>query len=354
MLAALKSRRKNAKSVKKLSIIEKILVASKERRVERCESSTMIRTKRIKKDAKLITSYRPVALKKKQSQRKKKIAQKQVEDRIFKKWVQHRNPNLNRKIDIENHRQRVLRDWFNFLDDDGSGEITRDELGMPLISLGLAPSMIEVDALIATVDQDGSGAIDFAEFEEMLTKESAGPIQKLLQTIQSGELGDPRVTSVRALLTAARRRVICNTLHGFGRPIGNNNSTYLSKKNLKERKTLQELQKIQEKYFADKEAEEVVAKLKAKQLRREKSRTRKNKKQNKTMNVNMKQETTSTQHPPPPPMSTVGKKKKEKFDEIVNDSNIDTYESELDERMRREVYRIQKENPVKKWLPSLG
>ena len=49
------------------------------------------------------------------------------------------------------------------MDEDHSGEISRDELGVPLISLGLASNMVEVDRLIASVDQDGSGDIDFFE-----------------------------------------------------------------------------------------------------------------------------------------------------------------------------------------------
>ena len=91
------------------------------------------------------------------------MSQIEIEKMHFKKWIKHRNPRLNRDIDIKKKRRKLLRQWFGFLDEDHSGEISRDELGVPLISLGLASNMVEVDRLIASVDQDGSGDIDFFE-----------------------------------------------------------------------------------------------------------------------------------------------------------------------------------------------
>ena len=51
--------------------------------------------------------------------------------------------------------------------------------------------MREVDKLIASVDQDGSGDIDFDEFEAMLVNGKSRAYQKLLRTIADGSLGDP-------------------------------------------------------------------------------------------------------------------------------------------------------------------
>ena len=38
------------------------------------------------------------------------------------------------------HRVRMLRNWFELLDTDGSGEVGLDELGEPLVSTGVASS----------------------------------------------------------------------------------------------------------------------------------------------------------------------------------------------------------------------
>ena len=62
------------------------------------------------------------------------------------------------------HEKADLKRWFDLLDVDGSGEVGADELADPLLSTGVAESMQEVRALIATVDKDGSGEIGFDEF----------------------------------------------------------------------------------------------------------------------------------------------------------------------------------------------
>jgi hypothetical protein len=173
--------------------------------------------RRLGQDMRTVATYRRAQKKQAIKRRRVRLAQRATEELQFKKWVRFRNPNLNRKIDRENARQKVLREWFGFLDDDGSGEISRDEIGGPLISLGLAKNMREVDKLIASVDQDGSGDIDFDEFEAMLVNGKGGPIQELLRTIADGSLGDPRVSSVKSLMTTARRRRIVDTMHGYGK-----------------------------------------------------------------------------------------------------------------------------------------
>jgi Ca2+-binding EF-hand superfamily protein len=43
------------------------------------------------------------------------------------------------------------------LDEDGSGSIGLDELEDPLISLGIAESRDEVNKIVLSVDDDGSG-----------------------------------------------------------------------------------------------------------------------------------------------------------------------------------------------------
>ena len=51
---------------------------------------------------------------------------------------------------------------------DGSGEISTDELEDPLLSTGIAQTTADVEALVDEVDKDGSRAIGFAEFLAVL------------------------------------------------------------------------------------------------------------------------------------------------------------------------------------------
>lgn len=49
-----------------------------------------------------------------------------------------------------------MRDYFNSLDEDGSGSIGVDELEGPLIALGLVENRQQVQEIVDLVDEDGS------------------------------------------------------------------------------------------------------------------------------------------------------------------------------------------------------
>ena len=161
------------------------------------------------------------------------------------------------------------------------------------------------------VAQDGSGDIDFFEFEEMLVNGAGGPIQMLLQAIQSGELGNPKVTSVKSLMTAARRRRIVETLHGYGR-----RNTAINAQDVKNRRTVKELQRMA--------AESGGADAAVEMLMKE---DRSNQQTSKELRKSL----------------------------VLNEENVDEDESEMDSRMYEEVYNMVIENdPDKKRLPPLG
>lgn len=59
---------------------------------------------------------------------------------------------------------------FYSFDQDGEGSIGREELGDLLEALGENLSPVEVDEMLAQVDEDGSGQIDFEEFLGMMQR----------------------------------------------------------------------------------------------------------------------------------------------------------------------------------------
>lgn len=65
-------------------------------------------------------------------------------------------------------QKRVLKDWFDLIDRDKSGEIDIEELADPLISAGITKSMSEVKDIVRKIDEDGSSSVDFHEFLKMM------------------------------------------------------------------------------------------------------------------------------------------------------------------------------------------
>ena len=143
----------------------------------------------------------------------------------------------------------------------------------------------------------------FLLVEEMLVNGAGGPIQQLLHAIQSGELGDPRVASVKSLMTTARRRKIVMTLHGYGR-----RSDAISNEDTKNRRTIKELQRMAlERGGADQAVNQLIG---------EGSRV---------VNVG-----------------------------ILDENHIDLHEMELDKQMKDACLVLLENDKTKKRLPPLG
>ena len=99
-----------------------------------------------------------------------------------------------------------FREVFSLFDADGGGSIDASELGECLRVLGQNPSPPELERMIAAVDVDGSGSIEFDEFCMMVTKklQDVSPQQEMLAAFQELDLahqGLLPVDDVRAFLT---------------------------------------------------------------------------------------------------------------------------------------------------------
>eukprot|EP01029_Cantina_marsupialis_P025561 TRINITY_DN6773_c0_g2_i1.p1 TRINITY_DN6773_c0_g2~~TRINITY_DN6773_c0_g2_i1.p1 ORF type:complete len:521 (+),score=114.11 TRINITY_DN6773_c0_g2_i1:124-1563(+) len=145
---------------------------------------------------------------------------KVVHSQQFMTWLKKHNPRQYRKETKKLEQLNDIRKWFNFIDADGSGEISVDELLDPLISMGLARNRGDVENLIAKVDDDQSGEIGFEEFATLLgsssTDKEENPIVKLYESLASGALGDRTNLNIASLISAYRRNVIMSSLMSYG------------------------------------------------------------------------------------------------------------------------------------------
>jgi len=114
-----------------------------------------------------------------------------VHEALQERWLRSRRlgPDALARMD----RKRLLRRWFDELDDDGSGEISGDELLKPLLSAGVVTSAEEFDAMVAPFDVNGNGQLDFHEFSQMLCGDHSDPrtrqLLDLMEMHMRGELG---------------------------------------------------------------------------------------------------------------------------------------------------------------------
>ncbi|KOO20826.1 calmodulin-like protein [Chrysochromulina tobinii] len=76
-----------------------------------------------------------------------------------------------------------FREIFNLVDLDKGGTISKDELGQLMKTLGLKPTQEELNAMVAEIDADGSGEIDFDEFVTVMSR------KELLSQIEPDENG---------------------------------------------------------------------------------------------------------------------------------------------------------------------
>merc|ERR1712166_299998 len=73
------------------------------------------------------------------------------------------------KKGVTDEMRAEIREAFELFDTDGSGSIDSKELKVAMRALGFEPKKEEIIKMIAEVDKDGSGEVDFDEFMTMMT-----------------------------------------------------------------------------------------------------------------------------------------------------------------------------------------
>ena len=71
-------------------------------------------------------------------------------------------------------KTKLMKKIWDRVDVDGDGTLDKDELRQVLVQMGKSPEEIDMDVVMADVDKDGDGEIDFREFEEWFNKQESG------------------------------------------------------------------------------------------------------------------------------------------------------------------------------------
>lgn len=79
--------------------------------------------------------------------------------------------NIVRKKIQDDEDERELREMFRILDKEKRGEVNTNELRWILKNLGDDLTEADIDDMIADVDTDGSGWVDYNEFYKLMTSD---------------------------------------------------------------------------------------------------------------------------------------------------------------------------------------
>eukprot|EP00397_Hematodinium_sp_SG-2012_P060343 GEMP01078446.1.p1 GENE.GEMP01078446.1~~GEMP01078446.1.p1 ORF type:complete len:159 (+),score=50.14 GEMP01078446.1:136-612(+) len=77
---------------------------------------------------------------------------------------------MAKKIQVNFSEDQIeeFKEAFSLFDKDGNGTITAEELGVVMRSIGRNPTNEQLRQMIAEVDEDGSGEIEFPEFLKLM------------------------------------------------------------------------------------------------------------------------------------------------------------------------------------------
>jgi len=121
-------------------------------------------------------------------------------------------------INFDDKERFKLKQYFKSLDVDGSGSIGLDELVDPLISLGIAETVDEVQKIIDSVDDDGSKQIEFKEFLKIIaTSENSAEtgLIDFFKDMIEGKLAGGKISNTlpfNLIISTVRRKKLMSSI----------------------------------------------------------------------------------------------------------------------------------------------
>ena len=79
------------------------------------------------------------------------------------------DPTLNTD-NLTPDEKEVIKEKFLLFDEDGSGSISKEELGAAMRYMGLNPTEAEVQSMLDSLDEDGTCQLEFPEFLKLMSQ----------------------------------------------------------------------------------------------------------------------------------------------------------------------------------------
>jgi len=119
--------------------------------------------------------------------------------------IEHEDYDDEEEFQLTDDQILDFKDAFKKFDEDGSGEISTEELGTVMRMLGHELKQYQLEDCIAFVDSDGSGSVDFQEFLELMkmkTKESQEEteVKEAFRILDRGNRGEIEASVIKEIL----------------------------------------------------------------------------------------------------------------------------------------------------------
>lgn len=118
----------------------------------------------------------------------------------------HKGELMRQKISIPFDKIESYRKAFNLIDEDGSGVISAQEIYQFFDDIGIKINFKEVEDMIAEIDKDGNGEIEFEEFISVMEKVNLekdpeeNEIYKAFQQFDVLKRGYMKVSELKAIV----------------------------------------------------------------------------------------------------------------------------------------------------------
>eukprot|EP00189_Rhodosorus_marinus_P006250 CAMPEP_0113969318 /NCGR_PEP_ID=MMETSP0011_2-20120614/10216_1 /TAXON_ID=101924 /ORGANISM="Rhodosorus marinus" /LENGTH=151 /DNA_ID=CAMNT_0000982893 /DNA_START=106 /DNA_END=561 /DNA_ORIENTATION=+ /assembly_acc=CAM_ASM_000156 len=108
--------------------------------------------------------------------------------------------------ELSKEEEEEIKEAFNLFDRDGDGKITTDELGTVMRSLGACPTQAQVKQIIAEIDPQGTGLVDYSVFESVMKKNkgtglTAEEVCEAFRVFDKEGVGKIAATELRHVMT---------------------------------------------------------------------------------------------------------------------------------------------------------